>query len=140
MPEIVVPDASVLLKWAFDSSDEIDRDNALNLLNAWLDRRVEIILPKLWVFEVGNVLMLKNPELSSEIIDIFIGYNFLECETTLELCRETFKLMKKYGVTFYDAVYHAVAILKKGILLTAADAYCKRVSGMTNVVRLKDWR
>jgi hypothetical protein len=47
MPEIVVPDASVLLKWAFDSSDEIDRDNALNLLNAWLDRRVEIILPKL---------------------------------------------------------------------------------------------
>ncbi len=48
--------------------------------------------------------------------------------------------MKKYGVTFYDAVYHTVAILKKGILLTAADAYCKRVSGMTNVVRLKDWR
>lgn len=140
MPEIVVPDVSVLLKWAFNSPDETDRDKALSFLNAWLDGRVQIILPKLWVFEVGNVLMLKNSELSSEIIDIFIGYNFLECETTLELCRETFKLMGKYGVTFYDAVYHAVAILKKGILLTADEAYCKRVSGMTNVVRLTDWR
>lgn len=139
MSEIIVPDASVLLKWAFDSPDEGDRDNALNFLEAWLEERVEIILPKLWFFEVSNVIMLKKPELSMELMEIFIGYNLSEYETTLELCEETFKLMRRYGVTFYDAVYHAVAMLKKGVLLTADDAYSKKVSGMPNIVRLKDW-
>jgi predicted nucleic acid-binding protein len=140
MPEIVVPDASVLLKWAFNSPDETDRDKALKLLYTWLDGRVEIVLPRLWIFEVSNVLMLKNPAQSLEIMNIFIGYNFMECETTLELCRETFKLMERYDVTFYDAVYHAVAMLKDGILLTADEVYCKKVSGMTNVVGLADWQ
>lgn len=139
MSEIIVPDASVLLKWAFDSPDEGDRDNALNFLEAWLEERVEIILPKLWFFEVSNVIMLKKPELSMELMEIFIGYNLSEYETTLELCEEAFKLMRRYGVTFYDAVYHAVAMLKKGVLLTADDAYFKKVSGMPNIVRLKDW-
>jgi predicted nucleic acid-binding protein len=48
--------------------------------------------------------------------------------------------MERYGVTFYDAVYHAVAMLKDGILLTADEVYCKKVSGMTNVVGLADWQ
>ncbi len=42
---IVVPDASVLLKWSFNEPDEADRDKTLSFLNAWLDGKVEIILP-----------------------------------------------------------------------------------------------
>ncbi len=140
MIDIVVPDASVLLKWAFTSPDESDRDNALAFLNMWKDGVVEIILPKLWSFEVGNVLMLKKPELAPEIMDIFIGYDFVEYDMTSELSRETFKLMRKYKVTFYDAVYHAVAILKKGLLLTADESYRKKVGDLANVRNLKDWR
>lgn len=138
--EIFVPDASVLLKWAFNSPDEGDRDNAIGLLNAWVDGKVGIMLPKLWSFEVGNVLMLKNPELAYEIMEIFLGYNFTECNTTPELCKETFKLMKKYRVTFYDAVYHAVAITEKGTLLTADEVYYKKVKGLKNVSNLRDWK
>lgn len=139
MAEIVIPDASVLLKWAF-KSEEGDRDNAIAFLNAWMDGRIEIILPKLWSFEVGNILMLKNPETAYELMEIFIGYRFNELEMTLELCKETFSLMKRYDVTFYDAVYHAAAILKKGILLTADESYCKKVKGMTNVLSLREWK
>ncbi|MCL5062018.1 MAG: type II toxin-antitoxin system VapC family toxin [Nitrospirae bacterium] len=140
MTEIIVPDASVLLKWAFNAPDETDRDKALSFLNAWLNGKVEIILPKLWSFEVGNVLMLKNPEFAHEIMEIFLGYDFDEFDMTSELCREAFKLMKKYKVTFYDTAYHAVAMLNKGILLTADESYCRKASGARNVMRLKDWR
>jgi predicted nucleic acid-binding protein len=140
MPQLIVPDASVVLKWALNSADEIDRDNAILLLNEWIDNKVEIALPKLWSFEVGNVLMLKNPDIAQEVMEIFIGYRFNEFDMTLELCKETLGLMKKYNVTFYDAVYHAVAILKKGLLITADDAYYRKVIGAENIIRLKDWK
>jgi len=139
MMEIIVPDASVLLKWAFHSIEERDRDCAIVLLHEWIDGKVEIILPKLWSFEVGNVLMLKKPDIAPEIMEIFIGYSFMESDMSIELCKETFKLMQKYHVTFYDAVYHALAILHKGILLTADESYCKKVRDAKHVVRLKDW-
>jgi len=100
MAEIIVPDASVLLKWAFNSPDEGDRDNAIVLLNEWIDGRVEITLPKLWSFEVGNVVMLKNPDMAQEIMEIFIGYGFTEFDMTHDLCKETLKLMKKISCHF----------------------------------------
>ena len=139
MTEIIVPDASVILKWAFHSPEESDRDSALALLHAWIEGKVHIVLPTLWSFEVGNVLMLKKPDTAPEIMEIFIGYNFMESDMSIVLCKETFKLMQKYHVTFYDAVYHALAIENKGILLTADETYCKKVRDAKHVVRLRDW-
>lgn len=139
MTEIIVPDASVLLKWAFDSPDESERDKAISFLNAWIEGKVKIVLPKLWSFEVGNVLMIKTPELAYEIMEIFLGYDFTESDMSLELCNETFKLMQQFNVTFYDAVYHAVAILQKGKLLTADGSYYKKVRDVKHIMRLTDW-
>jgi predicted nucleic acid-binding protein len=73
-------------------------------------------------------------------MEIFIGYRFTEHETTMELCRETFKLMKQYrGVTFYDAVYHSVALLKKGTLITTDRKYYRKAAKAGNVVMLEDF-
>ena len=58
---IVVPDASVLLKWVLRSDDEEDRNRALDLKAAWLAGACEIVVPTLWAFEVGNVLGMKQP-------------------------------------------------------------------------------
>jgi len=139
MTEIIVPDASVLLKWAFDSPDEDNRDKALSFLKAWTGGRFEIILPKLWSFEVGNVLMMKMPEQAGEVMEIFLGYDFTEYDMSPELCKETFRLMRRHSVTFYDAAYHAVAILKKGTMLTADESYCKKVKDLKHVISLRDW-
>jgi predicted nucleic acid-binding protein len=136
---IIVPDASIILKWAFQSSNEEGRDKALDILTFWLAGKGEIMLPKLWVFEVGNVLGLKNTQFAQEIMEIFIGYRFPEHETTLELCRETFKLMNQYRVTFYDAIYHAVALLKKGTMITMDKAYYRKAAKAGNVVMLEDF-
>ena len=136
---IIVPDASVILKWAFQTSDEQDRDKALDLLDLWLSQKGEIILPKLWAFEVGNVLGLKNPRSAMEIMNILIDYRFPEHETNVELCRETFALMKQYRVTFYDGVYHAVALLRKGILVTTDKAYYHKAFKAGNVTMLENF-
>jgi predicted nucleic acid-binding protein len=136
---IIVPDASVILKLAFRTSDEQDHDKTLDILDFFLTGKSEIILPKLWAFEVGNVLGLKNPQFAHEIMEILIGYRFPEHETTPELCRETFNLMNRYKVTFYDAVYHAVAILKNGTLITGDKVYYKKTAKTGNVVMLEDF-
>lgn len=58
---LLVPDASVLLKWVLESVKEADRDHALEIREAWLAGRCDIALPSLWFFEVGNILGIKQP-------------------------------------------------------------------------------
>ncbi len=57
---VIVPDASVLVKWALESTDESDRESALAIREAWLSGKCEIIVPSLWVYEVGNVRRIKG--------------------------------------------------------------------------------
>ena len=47
--------------------------------------------------------------------------------------------MKQYRVTFYDAVYHAVALLKKGTMITTDKAYYRKAAKTGNVVMLEDF-
>jgi predicted nucleic acid-binding protein len=47
--------------------------------------------------------------------------------------------MKACRVTFYDAVYHAVALLRKGVLVTADEAYFRKAGNKGRVVLLRDW-
>ncbi len=140
MTRIVVPDASVILKWGFRSPGEGDRDKAGGILDAWLDGKLELLLPRLWAFEVGNVLALKNPAHAAAIMDIFIGYDIAEADTSPELCREAFALMKSYRVTFYDAVYHAVALLHQGVFVTADEVYYRRTRDKGRIALLRDWK
>ena len=136
---IIVPDASVILKWAFRSPDEQNRDKALDLLNFWLSGKGEIVLPRLWAFEVGSVLALKNPQFAQEVMEILIDYRFSEHETTGELCRETLTIAKQYRVTFYDAVYHAVALLREGTLITTDKAYYRKALQAGNMTMLENF-
>ncbi|MDA8121242.1 MAG: type II toxin-antitoxin system VapC family toxin [Deltaproteobacteria bacterium] len=138
---VVVPDASVLLKWGLDPLEEDNLEQAALLQEAWLDGRIDIVLPGIWAFEVGNVLALKKPAQAEELMEIFLGYRLPEAETTPELYRATFRLMKACRVTFYDAVYHAVADLHRGTLVTADEAYCRKTvgAGKGKVVLLREW-
>lgn len=136
---VFVPDASVLLKWAFAAENEQDRDPALQLLDAWLGDSAGIIVPRLWSFEVANVLKRKKPEAADAIMDIFLGYEFPEAETTRELCRTAFDLMERYSVTFYDAAYHAVAVLSGGTMLTADERYVAKVGNSAHVRHIRQF-
>ena len=55
-PRIVVPDASVILKWVLPSADEPDLGLALALRDDIAGGRVRAVVPHLWLYEVGNTL------------------------------------------------------------------------------------
>jgi hypothetical protein len=58
---VVVPDASVILKCALPSCDEPDADRALLLRNAIRDDLVRAVVPGLWLYEVGNTVARRFP-------------------------------------------------------------------------------
>jgi predicted nucleic acid-binding protein len=136
---ILVPDASVLLKWALKGPEENDRVAATKLFDRWMEGYYEIVLPSLWAYEVGNVLGLRNPSRAEELMDIFIGYSFHEVELSSTVCRTSYSLTMKYRVSFYDAIYHAVALLYKGLLITADEAYHRQAAGIGHVRLLRDF-
>src|SRR5262245_6504054 len=98
---VLVPDASVLLKWVLESEDEEDRDHAMKIRESWLSGACEIVLPSLWFFEVGNILGLKQPQLAQPLMRILVDYGFQE-EKAEMIYERTFELMKTFKVTFYD--------------------------------------
>jgi predicted nucleic acid-binding protein len=118
MAAVIVPDASVLLKWAMRSDAEQDRDAADALKSAWLADDCELVVPTLWVFEVGNVLGLKQPDIAEELLASMLDLGLREEVPGAYLSGIT-ALVRDYHVTFYDAAYHALAIHLDGTMLTA---------------------
>jgi len=136
---IFVPDASVLLKWALRGPEENDTASAAKLLDGWMEGRFDIVLPKLWVSEIGNVLWVRNPSQAEELMDIFIGYSFREVDLSPAISRRTYSLTRTFRVSFYDAVYHAVALMHEGILITADADYHRRAAGIGQIHLLRNF-
>jgi predicted nucleic acid-binding protein len=136
---IFVPDASVLLKWALRGPEENDTASAAKLLDGWMEGRFDIVLPKLWAYEIGNVLWVRNPSQAEELMDIFIGYSFREVDLSPAISRRTYSLTRTFRVSFYDAVYHAVALMHEGILITADADYHRRAAGIGQIQLLRNF-
>jgi len=135
---VIVPDASVLLKWSLDSADEKDQEQALAIRRLWLAGRHRIILPSLWAYEVGNILGMKQADLARKLLEIYVGYQFEE-ERASDLFGSILDIMKAIDVTFYDAAYHAVALKHRGTYVSADDKYVRTARSIGHVMALRDW-
>ena len=136
---LLVPDASVLLKWALPGDDEPDRDRALQLKEAWLEGSCDLMVPTLWVFEVGNVLGLKRPADAGALLEAMIALELPEALPGPYASR-MFGLMRAHRVTCYDAAYHALAIHRRGTMLTADRAYVRKAGRAGHVQLIDVWR
>jgi len=137
MKQIVIPDASVILKWVL-KTDEDHVEKALALLSSWVAGETEIVVPSLWVYEVGNIVGRKNAERAEEIMALLLDYRFPEARIDAGHLMASLDLMRRHAVTFYDASYHAVAMKAGGTFVTADDAYVRRAGNAGHVVSLKD--
>ena len=138
MSIVLVPDASVLLKWALRSDDEPDRDQALALKTAWLDGRCDLVVPTLWVYEVGNVLGLKEPKVADQLLAAMVDLQMAEVNPAA-YHPSILRLMRDHHVTFYDAAYHALAIERNATMLTADVKYVRKAGRAGHVQRLEAW-
>jgi predicted nucleic acid-binding protein len=135
---VIVPDASVLLKWSLDSHDEKDQEKALAIRHGWLAGRHRIILPSIWAYEVGNIIGRKQAGLARELLEIYVGYQFEE-ERAADLFERILDIMNAIDVTFYDAAYHSVALKYGGTFVSADDKYVRKALSIGHVMALKDW-
>lgn len=136
---VIVPDASVLLKWVLESEDEENRNRALELREQWLAGDSTLIVPSLWVFEVGNIVGNKQPDLADDLLQILIDYR-LEEEPPSSFHGKALELMRRFGVTFYDAAYHAVALNRGGVFVTADGNYFRKTSAAGHSMKLSEFR
>lgn len=130
---VFVIDASIICKWALAGDDEPDQDAAMEILSRWLHEIDRIILPPLWLFEVGNVIGLKRPAHARSLIALLLDYEFEEAQITKEICTLSLDLMHDLKVTFYDAVYHAVAIDHNATFITADKRYFDKAVDKSNI-------
>jgi hypothetical protein len=75
---LVVPDASVLLKWVLPSNDEPDADQALLLRTAILDEEVDALVPALWLYEVGNTIARRFPTHAEVWLSVLMKFGLKE--------------------------------------------------------------
>ena len=136
---VVVPDASVILKWVLPPATEHDVRHALALRDAIATASVRALVPTLWIYEVGNLLARERPGEASRLLDVLIRFGLDDAPPSPAWLGCVLNLTKRYGVTFYDAAYHAHAIVERGVLVTADERYVDRARPAGFMVRLWEW-
>ena len=136
---LVVPDASVLLKWVLPCDAEPDADKALLLRAAIQDEVVDALLPGLWLYEVGNTIARRFPMHASSWLSALMKFGLEEASPSQVWLAKTLELTQRYEVSFYDAAYHALALIHKGVFVTADRRYVNRVREAGSVIALGEW-
>ena len=136
---VVVPDASVILKWVLPTGDEPDLGRALALRDSIADGRVRAIVPALWIYEVGNTLARRQPDLAEHSLGALLRFDLESAPRSPQWLDSALYLTQRYGVTFYDASYHAHAIVGRGVFVTADERYVGRARQAGFVMRLSEW-
>lgn len=126
----LVLDSSVVVKWFFK---ETETEKALILLHRHQFKKIQVVVPRLLLFELGNVFVNKGvrdqAEFNRNLNDFFnIGADLIE--TNQQFLEATFALAKKYNITFYDAAYVATAQQLKCDFVTADKKLYQKIKGL----------
>lgn len=119
----VVCDASIVLKW-FHEEGEAEVDEARAVLAAHQSGLVTAWVLDLTFYELGNVLLRslgwKAADVAAQLDDLTAICATLAPD--MEDRRLAAHLASDHGLTFYDAIYAAVAQLRDATLVTADRA------------------
>lgn len=137
---LVVPDASVLLKWVLPPGEEPDTDKARLLRGAIAEEKVQALVPSLWFYEVGNTVGRRFPSHARAWLSALMKFGLQEAPPSPLWLAKTLELTRRHDVSFYDAAYHAIAVLHDGQFVTADARYVNRARGAGAIVLLGEWK
>ncbi len=125
---------------------EIDRHQAIDLIDKLTAQNYKIIVPNLFLYEVLSIakingfptrqiyaLILKFQELGLQLLELDKSC----IEKALEICE--FGHLKSGFPSFYDASYHALAIIHNCYFITADKRHFNKTLSLGNIVLLNDW-
>lgn len=107
-----VIDASTCIKWVIN--DEENHKIAKIILNDYLDGKISLVAPNLWVYEIANGLKsaVLNKRISEfkgkELLNLLLisKPGLLSIEPTIQTCYE---ISCKYQISIYDSAYLTLA-------------------------------
>ena len=97
------------------------------------------MVPSLWLFEVGNILSLKFPAHAGAMLDAIHALEMPVFDGDAPWRSTILRLAATYGVTFYDASYHATALATQSVLVSADARYLRRAKDAGATCFLGDW-
>lgn len=136
---IVIPDASVILKWVLPRNISPFQDQALAIRDAALADKISLIVPPLWRYEVGNTLTRLVPDNALQLIVLCESVGLDEVKADNKWLGIAVDLVRQSKVSFYDAAYHALAVTQSAVFVTADEKYVRKSKHPSHVCLLKDW-
>jgi predicted nucleic acid-binding protein len=135
----LVVDASVAVKWVLpDPTIESDTDRAAALLNAVRENRLELVQPPHWLAEVAAVISRLRPDVADEAIDLLDALE-LAVEADAEIYKRASRIAAQFDHHLFDTMYHALALERDAVLVTADDRYLRKVGALGGIISLSDW-
>ncbi|KKS13694.1 hypothetical protein A2617_04315 [Candidatus Daviesbacteria bacterium RIFOXYD1_FULL_41_10] len=136
----LVVDTSVFIKW-LNKNNEQGLDSADKILQDVKNGQVELIVPELIKYEIGNVL-LKGKQLTPNQAYTSLGTAYSLPVTFVseseQQAKETYSLAHNLGVSYYDASFMSLAKQCNATLVTDNIKDQGRGSNI-KVVTLKDY-
>lgn len=112
---------------------------ALALLEAFTRDELMFLVPPLWLYEVGNTVARQFSNAADEIMTDLLALEMDESPHDAAFTAGAIRLVARYDVTFYDAAYHALALSREAVLVSADDRYLRAVAPEPNAMALAEW-
>lgn len=131
-------DASILIKWLLN--ERKDLFNALKIIQDFMSQKIDLIIPTHCYYEILNTFGIKVPSKAITLYSQVLMLQIPEQRLTLENVFRALEIMHKIPkVSFYDAIYHAVAMENGGIMITADEKYYRKAKSFKHITLLKNY-
>ncbi len=133
---LAVVDASVAIKWAIP---EQGQTKSLELLNASLENRLDLLAPKLWLSEIASVLSKQCRRkllTQDQALRAFVILNASPVSLIDDDIPAALQLSLQHAISLWDAVYLALAIERRCDFLTFDERLYRATSRIYPYVRL----
>lgn len=142
-PKIIVPDANVFAKLLHPESDS---NEAKIFFKACAARKIRLVVPELFKYEIAEVTRTKNEQLlkTLALFDAHARSILTVASPNTEawlLAEEISKSghVKSGFPSIYDSIYQALAIQLDAIFLTADKRHYSKAQGYGHIALLEDW-
>ncbi len=134
-----VVDSSVVFKWYRQPGDEDYVSQAVSILERHLHGEIEIHVPDLLFYELGNILRFKESLVSKDGLTILkktFGLDLQIYPIDLPLAADAYQVSREYKITFYDASFVALSRLLDVSFITADRKLFEKIHPHPRIISL----
>jgi len=138
-PIAYVLDASVAVKWFADEGGP-EQAKAVQLFEAYEQGQCKLRAPQLLFFEIANALIYSYKFSSSTVVDSLDSLRRLNIEVELltwSTLMKAVEIASACKATIYDSYFLALALETDSVLVTADEAFLRKVRHLPKTVSLR---